>query len=426
MRPYGSVCAMDAPDLSPLRERFPGLARTQDGRPCLFADSPGGSQVPDTVIEAMANYLRRSNANTHGTFTTSQETDRLIEAARRAGADFLGCDPGEIVFGPNATSLLLSFSRSVARTLQPRDEIVVTHLDHDANVAPWLLVAEDTGATIRYADVQGTDVTLDLDSLDAVLGPKTKVVAFTLASNAVGTITPAAEIVRRIRAKTEAALVVADGVHLAQHRLIDVCAIGADIVVCSPYKFFGPHMGMLFGRHDVLAALKPYKVRPATDEIPGRWETGTMNHEGLAGVVAAIEYLAGIGNAFGPASGPTRRAALTAGFAAIHAHEKVIAERFLSGLADLPHVRLWGIEHPARLDERTPTFAVRVGEQHPLETAKLLGERGIFVWDGHYYSVEVMERLGLLETGGAVRIGFCHYNTAGEADRVLAELASLV
>ncbi len=416
---------MDAPDLSPLRERFPGLTRKQDGRPCVFADPPGGTQVPDTVIEAMASYLRHSNANTHGTFATSEETDRLIEAARRAGADFLGCDPGEIVFGPNATSLLLSFSRSVARDLKPGDEIVVTHLDHDANVAPWLLVAEDTGATIRHADIREQDVSLDLDSLDAVLGPKTKVVAFTLASNAVGTITPAAEIVRRVRAKTEAALVVADGVHLAQHRLLDVRAIGADIVVTSPYKFFGPHMGMLYGRRAVLGDLRPYKVRPATDEVPGRWETGTLNHEGLAGVVAAVEYLAGIGNAFGPPSGPTRHAGLTAGFAAIHAYETALSERFLSGLADLPHVRLWGIEHPARLDERTPTFAVRVGEQHPLETAKALGERGIFVWDGHYYAVEVMQRLGLLETGGAVRIGFCHYNTPGEVDRVLAELATL-
>jgi cysteine desulfurase family protein (TIGR01976 family) len=391
----------------------------------LFADSPGGSQVPDTVIEAMANYLHHSNANTHGTFVTSEETDRLIEAARRAGADFLGCDPDEIVFGPNATSLLFSFSRSITRTLRPGDEIVVTHLDHDANVAPWLLVAEDTGATIRYAGIHEADVTLDLDSLDVVLGPRTKVVAFTLASNAVGAITPAAEVVRCVRAKTETALVVADGVHLAQHRLIDARAIGADIVVTSPYKFFGPHMGMAFGRREVLAALKPYKVRPATDEVPGRWETGTLNHEGLAGVVAAVEYLADIGNAFGPPPGPTRRAALTAGFSAIHAHETVMAERFLNGLADLPHVRLWGIEHPARLDERTPTFAIRVGEQHPLETAKLLGERGIFVWDGHYYAVEVMQALGLLETGGAVRIGFCHYNTPGEVDRVLAELATL-
>ncbi len=409
---------MDAPDLSPLRERFPALSRTQGGRPCVFADAPGGTQVPDTVIEAIAAYLRTSNANVHGAFATSVETDELIAEAHRAAADLVGSKPDEIVFGQNATTLLLSFSRSIARTLGPGDEIVLTRLDHDANVAPWLLVAEDTGATVRWVDVREDDVTLDLDSLDAALGPRTRVVAFTLASNAVGTITPAAEIARR--AHEAGALVVADAVHLAQHRSIDVGEIGADVLVCSSYKFFGPHLGVLFGRRDLLAELRPYKVRPATDELPGRWETGTLNHEGLAGFAAAIEYIAGVGG-----SHAGRRSALAAGTEAVRAYEATLSTRFLEGLRELPHVRLYGIADAARVDERTPTFAVRVGDRHPAETAKALAERGLFVWDGDYYAVEVMERLGLQSTGGAVRIGFCHYNTADEVYRVLGELAAL-
>lgn len=414
---------MDAPDLTPLRDRFPGLARTLDGRPCVFADAPGGSQVPETVIEAMASYLRTSNANAHGAFVTSAETDRVIQEAHRAGADLMGCDPREVVFGPNATTLLFALSRSMARTLLPGDEVVVTRLDHDANIRPWVMAAEDAGATVRWVDVRDDDATLDLDSFDAALGPRPKIVSYTLASNAVGTIPAAAELARR--AHDAGAVVVCDGVHLAQHRPIDVGAIGADLLVCSPYKMFGPHLGVLFGRRELLERLRPYKVRPAGDEVPDRWETGTQNHEGYAGFVAAVEYLADVGRSYGSPAGVERHDAIAAAYDVIARHETGLSRRFLGGVAGIPAVRLYGIDDPSRLDERTPTFAVRVGEQHPFETAKVLGERGIFVWDGHYYALELMERLGLQETGGAVRIGFCHYNTEAEVDRVLAELATL-
>jgi cysteine desulfurase family protein (TIGR01976 family) len=413
---------MDPPDLTPLRDRFPGLARTLDGRPCVFADAPGGSQVPETVIEAMASYLRTSNANAHGAFVTSADTDRLIEEAHRAAADLLGCDAEEVVFGPNATTLLFALSRSIARTLAPGDEIVVTRLDHDANIRPWLMAAEDTGATVRWVDIRDDDVTVDRASFEEALTDRTRIVAFTLASNAVGTVTPATELVKA--AHDAGALVVCDGVHVAQHRLLDVDAIGADVVVCSPYKIFGPHLGILFGRRGLLESWRPYKVRPSSEDLPYRWETGTQNHEGFAGFVAAVDYLADVGRTYALPAGGKRRGAIAASFDVIGAHEANLSRRFLEGIGGIDEIRLYGIAGTDRLAERTPTFAIRVADQHPFETAKLLGERGIFVWDGHYYALELMERLGLQETGGAVRVGFCHYNTAGEVDRVLAELAS--
>ena len=414
------------PDLSPLRERFPALRREHDGRPCVFVDAPGGSQVPDVVIEAMGDYLRHSNANTHGAFVTSRETDEVIASARRAGAAFTGASPDEIVFGPNATTLLFALSRSVARTLAPGDEVLVTRLDHDANIRPWLMAAEDAGATVRWADVRDDDVTLDLQSFGAALTERTKIAAFTLASNAVGTVTPAEELVALVRERSPEALVAVDAVHLAQHRTLDLHGLGADVLACSPYKFFGPHLGMLAARRDVLERLYPYKVRPAEDGVPDRWETGTKNHEGLAGLTAAVEYLAGIGRTWGPSRLlESPRTLVGAGMDAIRAHERELSLRFLEGAARNPSLRIFGITGPDRVDERTPTFAVRLGDQHPLETARVLGERGIFVWDGHYYALELMERLGLQETGGAVRIGFCHYNTPAEVDRVLEELADL-
>lgn len=416
---------MPNPDLSSVRSRFPALSRELGGRPVVFVDAPGGSHVPDTVIEAMAAYLRTSNANSHGAFATSQETDRLIAEAHRAAADLLNADPDEVVFGPNTTTLLLAFSRSVARTLEPGDEVVVTRFDHDANVRPWVLAAEDAGATVRWADLREEDVTLDEDSLLAACSERTRVVAFSLASNAVGSIPPAAELVREIRERAPRALVCLDGVHLAQHRAIDVRALGGDLVACSPYKIFGPHLGIAFGRREVLGSLRPYKLRPASDELPDRWETGTQSHEAMAGFVAAVEYLASIGHGAGW-SVPGRRAAVAGAFDnVVQPYEANLSRRFLDGLSRLPDVRLFGIADPARVGERTPTFAVRVGDQHPLETAKALAAHGIYVWDGHYYAIELMERLGLLETGGAVRIGFCHYNTPEEVDRVLEALAEL-
>jgi len=406
-------------DVEAIRSRFPALARTaEDGRPFVWVDAPGGSQVPQGVIEAVASRYRRGLSNTHGAFPTSEETDALIAGARRAAADLVGAEPGEVVFGPNATTLLLHLSRSFAKTLRPGDEIVLTRLDHDANVRPWALAAADAGATIRWVDVRDDDVTLDMGSFEAALSERTRLVAFTLASNAVGTMPPAADLIRR--AKASGALVAVDGVHLAQHRLLDLHGISADILACSAYKFFGPHLGILAVRREILESWVPYKLIPASDEAPERWETGTQNHEGLAGLSAAVEYLADLG-----VDGRSRRERLGSGYEAIAQHENDLARQFLEGLSALPGVRLWGIRDPQRVDERTPTFAVRVGSQHPAETAKSMAARGIFVWDGDYYAREVMTRLGLLDTGGAVRVGFCHYHTSTDVERVLDGLADL-
>ena len=412
---------MEGHDLASIRSRFPSLSREMDGRPVVFADAPGGSQVPEAVIEAMAGYLRRSNANAHGAFATSQETDDVITGAHRAAADLLNAGPDEVIFGPNATSLLLAISRSIGGTLSPGDEVVVTRLDHDANVRPWVLAAEDAGATVRWVDLRPEDVTLDPASFEAALSARTKVVAFTLASNAVGTVTPAADLTRLVHERT-GAIVACDGVHLAQHRRIDVRAIGADLVACSPYKIFGPHLGIVFGRRELLASLRPYKVRPASDEPPDAFETGTQNHEAFAGWIAAVDYLA----AFAGSEIGDRRARLSDAFErTIVPYEAELSRRFLDGIGSIPGVRLFGIPDADRVHERTPTFAIRVGDRHPAETAKVLAERGIYVWDGNYYALELMERLGIEETGGAVRVGFCHYNTPAEVDRVLEELAAL-
>jgi cysteine desulfurase family protein (TIGR01976 family) len=407
-------------DVRSIRARFPALARIgEDGRPPVLADAPGGSQVPDAVIEAVSGHYRRGMSNAHGAFATSQETDAVVLDARRAAADLTGANPDEIVFGPNATTLLFHLSRSFAKTLEPGDDVVVTRLDHDANIRPWVLAAADAGAGVRWVDVLEDDVTIDIGSFEAALSPRTKLVAFTLASNAVGTIPPAADLVAR--AKEVGAVVAVDGVHLAQHRLLDLHGLGADLLVCSPYKFFGPHLGIVASRRDLLESLTPYKLVPASDDVPERWETGTQNHEGLAGLVAAVEYLAGVAGAAGTA----RRERLKASYDAIAEHERTLADRFLEGIAGLSHVTLWGIGDRARLEERTATFAIRVGDEHPADTAKRLAARGVFVWDGDYYAREIMTRLGLLGSGGAVRVGFCHYHTLAEVDRVLEALEEL-
>ncbi len=419
-------------DVEVVRARFSALGRLDaDGRPLVFADAPGGTQVPDLVIDAMSAYLRASNANSGGAFVTSRETDAVIAEARRAAADVVGGAPEEVVFGPNMTTLAFAVSRSIARTLGAGDEVVVTRLDHDANVAPWLLAAEDSGATIRWVDVRTGDVTIDLTTLASCLGGRTRVVAFTLASNATGTVTPARDVVDLVRDRAPAALVVADAVHFAQHRAVDVRALGVDLLFCSPYKFFGPHLGLMWGRPELIEGLRPYKVRPAHDHGPDRWETGTKNHEGLAGLVAAVEYLAWLGRTFGDerpvdaAAGTGRRSAVVAAMEVVRSREAELTVRFLDGIRDIPHARSYGIGESARAQERTPTFAVRLGAEHPSVTAAALGERGIFVWDGDYYAFEVMRRLGLADSGGAVRIGFCHYTTDEEVDRVLAELLAL-
>jgi cysteine desulfurase family protein (TIGR01976 family) len=410
--------AMATFDVEALRARFPALGLTHDGRPMVFLDGPGGTQVPDTVIEAVADYYRTSNANSGGDFLTSRRSDAIVEAAHAALADLLGAEPDEIKFGANMTSLTLHVSRSIAATMTPGDEIVVTRLDHEANVGPWRTAAVDRGLVIREWDVRAEDATLDLDALDALLGPRTKLVAVGWASNAVGTINPVAEIVRRAHAA--GALVYVDAVHAAPHLPLDVRAIGADFVACSTYKFFGPHLGVLYGRRDVLDTLPTYKIRPAHD----RFETGTGNFEGQAGALAAVEYLAEIGRASSGDGG--RRAAIVAGMSAIRDWELELYRRLAEGIAATPGARIWGITDPARFDERTPTAAVTFESVEPAEVSAALAADGIAVWHGDFYATGLIERLGLAESGGVVRIGLTHYNTPSEIDRLLDVLESVV
>jgi len=380
-------------DVDAARARFSALRQ-----PLVFLDAPGGTQVPDQVIAAIADYLRESNANVSGPYETSRRTEALVEQARETAGRFLGCSPGEAIFGANMTTLNFMLTRTAARTFERGDEIVVTRLDHDANVSPWLEAAVDLGLTVRFADIRD-DCTLDLDDLERQLGDRTRVVAFPVASNAVGTLTDVARIAEL--AHEAGALAWADAVHYGPHGPIDVAAWNLDVLVCSPYKYFGPHLGLAFGRRELLERWRPYKVRPAPLEPLGhRFETGTLPHELLAGFVAAVDYVDSIG------------------WDAIIAHERELGARFLAGLP--ANCRLLG---PKTMDGRVPTFALTVEGVPPAEAAARLGELGFAVWSGNYYAVEVMERLGLPD--GAVRIGFVHYNTVDEVDRVLDALARL-
>lgn len=412
------MARMSELDVAALRSRFPALALEQAGRPVVFLDGPGGTQVPGSVIDAMSDYLRHANANTGGAFATSRRSDAILAAAHSALADLLGAGSAdEIKFGPNMTTLTFGLSRAIGATLTPGDEVVITRLDHEANRSTWQRMAADAGAIVRELDIDPTDCTLDLADLEPLLGRRTRLVAVGFASNAVGTINPVAEIVRRAHAV--GALAFVDAVHYAPHGPIDVSVIGADFLACSAYKFFGPHVGVLWGRPELLASLPAYKVRPAHDP----WETGTQNHEGLAGAAAAVDYLAEVGRAAGSA-GPRRRD-LAIALGAIVAHERRLSARFLRGARAIRGLHLWGIDDPGRLAERTPTFGVRLDGWAPRKLATELGRRGIFVWDGDFYATALIERLGLAASGGMLRIGFAHYNTEAEVDRVLGELAAL-
>jgi cysteine desulfurase family protein (TIGR01976 family) len=387
-----------------------------------FFDGPAGSQVPASVVDAVAGYLTRTNANHGGAFATSRESDALLDEAHRAAADFFGvADPSEIAFGANMTSLTLALSRALARDWRSGDEIVVTRLDHDANVTPWTLAARDAGAIVRHVEIRKSDCTLDLDSLRSQLSPRTRLVAVGCASNAVGTINPVAKIVEMAHAV--GALAFLDAVHLAPHRRLDAAGWNADFAVCSAYKFFGPHVGLMWGRRDILEGLPAYKLRPATNELPGKWMTGTQSHEGIAGVLAAIEYLANLGRAASGAMLP-RAAALTAAFDAIETHERELTRRLLAGLAALPRFRLLGIADVDRLDDRVATFGMTHASLTPLELARRLDERGTFAWHGNFYALPLTEALGL-EPQGMLRIGLLHYNTAEEVARLLAALAEI-
>jgi cysteine desulfurase family protein (TIGR01976 family) len=408
-------------DVAWVRLQFPALSESVNGQPAAFLDGPGGTQVPHKVILAISDYLQHSNANTCGAYATSRRTDAVIAGARAAMADFLGCDADEIVFGPNMTTLTFALSRSIGRELGPGHEIVVTHLDHDANVSTWRSL-EERGVTVRFADIQENDCTLDMQHLARQITAKTKLVAVGYASNAVGTINDVKEVVRL--AHQVGALAFVDAVHYGPHGLIDVRAIDCEFLACSTYKFFGPHMGVLYGKREHLKRLQPYKVRALVNEVPNRWEMGTLNHECIAGITACVEYLADLGRHVNSKS-TNRRSALISAFQTIQAYERTLAERMLRGLLDIPGLKVYGITDLQKLANRTPTFAVRVDGHTPLELATKLGDRGFFTWDGNYYALNLTERLDVEKSGGFLRIGLVHYNTAEEVDGVVAALQAI-
>jgi cysteine desulfurase family protein (TIGR01976 family) len=401
-----------------VRAQFPSLQLKINDRPAAFLDGPAGTQVPQQVIDAIRNYYLTSNANTCGAFLTSHANDAMIASARTAMADFFHCAPDEVVFGQNMTTITFALARAIGRELSAGDEIVVTTLDHDANVAPWRAL-EEKGIVIRQVDIRESDCTLDLDDLRRKITSRTKLVAVGYASNAVGTINPVAEITKLAHAA--GALMFIDAVHYAPHGPIDVRALDCDFLACSPYKFFGPHMGTLYGKRERLLQFKPYKVRPAYDTLPDRWETGTQVQELIAGIAAAVDYLASVGRYHDP-SVTDRRSALLAAYRVTHQHEMSLFARLLEGLRAIPNLRLFGISDPARFDQRCSTISIRIADHHPTAIAKFLGAHGIFTWDGNYYALNLTERLGVESKGGLLRIGLVHYNTPDEVDRLLAAL----
>jgi cysteine desulfurase family protein (TIGR01976 family) len=405
-------------DTSWVRAQFPSLQTKMNGQPAAFLDGPAGTQVPTQVMHAIQNYLMSANANTGGAFLTSRRSDEIIAGTRSAMADFFHCDKDEVVFGQNMTTITLGISRAIARELNPGDEILLTTLDHDANFSPWKAL-EEKGVVIRQVDIREADCTLDLEDLKRKLNEKTKLVAVGYASNAVGTINPVAEITKLAHAA--GALVYIDAVHYAPHGLIDVKALDCDFLVCSSYKFFGPHMGTLYGKREHLQRVRPYKVRPCTEQVPERWESGTQVHELIAGIGAAVEYLAELGRHSDPGV-KTRREALRSAYHATGAHETRLVWRLIDGLQAIAGVRIYGITDPKRAAERCSTVSLRIGNQHPTAIAAYLGERGIFTWDGNYYALNLTERLGVESLGGMLRVGLVHYNTMEQVERLLAAL----
>lgn len=414
-------------DPSLVRSEFPALAREQDGRPLVFFDAPGGTQVTRRCLERMMAYLTRHNANTHGAFVTSQESDAILAEAHEAAADLLNAaSPAEIVFGQNMTSLTFALSRSVGRTLGEGDEVILTRLDHDANFSPWRIMAAERCVRVHVVDVCPDDCTLALEDFARYLSPRTRLVAVGYVSNAVGTINPLKRIIEMAHAV--GAWVFVDAVAAAPHVPIDVQALGADFLACSAYKFWGPHQGILYGRYELLDSLPAYKVRPAVDRPPHKFETGTQSHESAAGLIGVIEYLEWLAEQSGPADESelrrrSRRAdRLSLAMRAIQRYEAGLAEYLIGQIAAIPGVRFFGICQRDRLAERVPTIAIRYKDEHPRATAERLARQGICVWDGNYYAINLTERLGVEESGGMVRIGLTHYNTREEIDRLLDAL----
>jgi cysteine desulfurase family protein (TIGR01976 family) len=407
------MTAATALDVTALRADFPALSRTTaSGMPVIYADAPGGTQVPQSVVDAMGDYLVWHNSNIEGEFAATRETDDMIRAARIDAGHFVGGDPDGIAFGQNMTTLNFSLSRAIGRTLRPGDHIVVTRLDHDANVSPWLILAEDLGLQVSIVNVT-PELDVDLDDLRAMITSRTRVVAYTLASNAVGTVTPARAIADL--AHQGGAIAVADAVAYAPHRRIDVEALDCDVLLCSPYKFFGPHLGIAWVRPTLIPSLRPDRVRPAGMEPPGhRFETGTLSHEAIAGFRAAVSYLAGIGG------GGETSDALDRAYALIGDHERSLARGFLDGIASLAGIRLHG---PAGVEDRVCTFGLTIEGVSPQDAARELDARGIFAWNGNFYAQGVMQSLGVPLEDGILRLGFAHYATHDEIDRCISALA---
>lgn len=408
-------------DVDALRAQFPALRREQNGRPVAFLDGPGGTQVPQRVIDAVVDYYTDMNANADGAFTTSALSDAMTAEGHAAVADLLGAaTPDEIKFGYNMSTLTLHLGRSIGATLVPGDEIVVTTLDHEANVSTWEAMAADRGLTVRKVDIHDDDVTLDLEDLESKLSNRTKLVAVGYASNAVGTINPVADIVAR--AHEVGAWTYVDAVAFAPHGPIDVQALDTDFLVCSAYKWFGPHLGALYGKAEILEALPAFKVRPAHD----RFETGTAAFESIAGTLAATDYLRDVGRSYGDVGGAPgradaseRRRELVAGMTAIVDYEQALVGRLIAGLQDIGGITIHGITDPARASERVPTVSVSIDGVGPRAAAAALGQAGIFAWDGDFYATGLIERLGKAEVGGVLRLGLVHYNTSDEVDRTL-------
>ena len=405
-------------DIAWVREQFPSLQLKVNGQQAAFLDGPAGTQVPQQVMDAVQKYFIEANANTYGAFPTSRRTNEVISAARAAMADLFNCSPEEVVFGQNMTTITFALSRAIGRELKPGDEILLTALDHDANYSPWKAL-EEKGLVIRTVDIREADCTLDLDDLKRKLSTKTKLVAVGYASNIVGTINPIAAITQLAHAV--GAMTYVDAVHYAPHGPIDVKALDCDFLVCSPYKFFGPHMGTLHGKKEHLERFKPYKVRPATDTVPECWETGTQVQELIAGIHAAVEYIAELGRRCSPSS-TNRRDALLAAYRSTVAYERTLLTKLIAGLLEIRGVRFFGISDPNRFDERCSTVSFRLPKGTPTEAATFLGERGIFTWDGNFYALNFTERFDVEKSGGVLRVGLVHYNTVEEVKHLLAAL----
>ncbi|MBM82885.1 MAG: cysteine desulfurase-like protein [Planctomycetaceae bacterium] len=409
-------------DVEALRAQFPALAKTMNGEPVVYFDGPAGSQVPSKVIDAITNYLTSHNANHGGPFLTSSETDAVLHGAHEKVAMFLGADTGNsIAFGANMTSLTLSLSRALARTWQAGDEIIVSWLDHDANVTPWVLAAQDAGVEVHHIEVDATDCTLDFDDYRDKLCAKTKLVAVGLASNATGTINPVQSMI--CEAHAIGALTFIDAVHYAPHGLIDVSSLDCDFLACSAYKFFGPHVGILYGKEELLTNLQPYKLRPATDDLPSKWMNGTQNHECIAGVAAGIDYLVELGRSLTDAA--DERAALKACFDAIVDYETSLAWPLIEWLSQQDDVRVWGITDRSRSNERVPTISFTHTSKPPQQIAERLAEAGIFAWPGNHYALPFTEAMGL-EPDGTLRVGLLHYNTKAEVQRLIDVLETIL